>query len=74
MENFEYFVLTFREALSVLYDTTSPILTRFYGGKWASANVIDETKFKTIMTSTYNINFSDANEETLKDRPFVYYK
>ena len=71
MENFEYFVLTFREALSVLYDTANPILTRFYGGKWASANVINETKFKAIMQGAYNTDFTDVNNPTFEGVPFV---
>lgn len=71
MENFEYFVITFREALSVLYDTSSSILSRFYGGKWASANVINETKLKTIMQSTYNTDFTDVNEIAFEGVTFV---
>lgn len=71
MENFNYFVLTFGEALSVLYDVENPIITRFNGSKWNPANVVDSDKLKTIMNEAFNIDFTNALDKSLLGTPFV---
>ena len=71
MENFNYFVLTFGEALSVLYDVQYPILTRFNGSKWIPGNVIDAEKLEHILSSSFNIDFSDHEDKSLNGTPFV---
>lgn len=71
MENFNYFVLTFGEALSVLYDIENPIITRFNGSKWNPANVVDSEKLKTILNEAFNIDFTNALDKSLLDTPFV---
>ena len=71
MENFNYFVLTFGEALSVLYDVENPIITRFNGSKWNPANVIDSDKLKTIMNEAFGIDFTNALDKSLLGTPFV---
>ena len=71
MENFNYFVLTFGEALSVLYDVQYPILTRFNGSKWIPGNVIDSEKLEHILSSSFNIDFSDHADKSLNGTPFV---
>lgn len=71
MENFNYFVLTFGEALSVLYDVENPIITRFNGSKWNPANVIDSEKLKTIMNEAFGIDFTNAIDKSLLGTPFV---
>lgn len=71
MENFNYFVLTFGEALSVLYDVDNPIITRFNGSKWNPANVVDSDKLKTILNEAFGIDFEAANDKALLGTPFV---
>lgn len=71
MENFNYFVLTFGEALSVLYDVENPIITRFNGSKWNPANVVDSDKLKTILNEAFNIDFTNALDKSLLGTPFV---
>ena len=71
MENFNYFVLNFGEALSVLYDVQYPILTRFNGSKWIPGNVIDAEKLEHILSSSFNIDFSDHEDKSLNGTPFV---
>ena len=71
MENFNYFVLTFGEALSVLYDVQYPILTRFSGSKWIPGNVIDAEKLEHILSTSFNIDFSDHADKSLNGTPFV---
>lgn len=71
MENLNYFVLTFGEALSVLYDVQYPILTRFNGSKWIPGNVIDAEKLEHILTSSFNIDFSNHEDKSLNGTPFV---
>lgn len=71
MENFNYFVLTFGEALSVLYDVENPIITRFNGSKWNPANVVDAEKLKTILNEAFNIDFTNALDKSLLGTPFV---
>ena len=71
MENFNYFVLTFGEALSVLYDVENPIITRFNGSKWNPANVVDSDKLKTIMNEAFGIDFTNALDKSLLGAPFV---
>ena len=71
MENFNYFVLTFGEALSVLYDVQYPILTRFSGSKWIPGNVIDAEKLEQILSGAFNIDFSDHEDKSLNGTPFV---
>ncbi len=71
MENFNYFVLTFGEALSVLYDVQNPILTRFNGSKWIPGNVIDAEKLEHILSGAFNIDFSDHADKSLNGTPFV---
>lgn len=71
MENFNYFVLTFGEALSVLYDVENPIITRFNGSKWNPANVVDSEKLKTIMNEAFGIDFTNALDKSLLGTPFV---
>ncbi len=71
MENFNYFVLTFGEALSVLYDVGNPIITRFNGSKWNPSNVIDETTLKTILNEAFGIDFTNALDKALLGTPFV---
>ena len=71
MGNFNYFVLTFGEALSVLYDVQYPILTRFNGSKWIPGNVIDAEKLEHILSSSFNIDFSDHEDKSLNGTPFV---
>lgn len=71
MENFNYFVLTFGEALSVLYDVENPIITRFNGSKWNPANVVDSDKLKTIMNEAFGIDFTNALDKSLLGTPFV---
>ena len=71
MENLNYFVLTFGEALSVLYDVQYPILTRFNGSKWIPGNVIDAEKLEQILSGAFNIDFSDREDKSLNGTPFV---
>lgn len=71
MENFNYFVLTFGEALSVLYDVQYPILTRFNGSKWIPGNVVDGEKLEHILSASFNIDFSDHEDKSLNGTPFV---
>lgn len=71
MENFNYFVLTFGEALSVLYDVQNPILTRFNGSKWIPGNVIDSEKLEHILSGAFNIDFSVHEDKSLNGTPFV---
>ena len=71
MENFNYFVLTFGEALSVLYDVQYPILTRFNGSKWIPGNVIDAEKLEQILSTAFNIDFLDHEDKSLNGTPFV---
>lgn len=71
MENFNYFVLTFGEALSVLYDVQYPILTRFNGSKWIPGNIVDAEKLEHILSSSFNIDFSDHEDKSLNGTPFV---
>ena len=71
MENFNYFVLTFGEALSVLYDVENPIISRFNGSKWNPANVVDSDKLKTILNEAFNIDFTNALDKSLLGTPFV---
>ena len=71
MKNFNYFVLTFGEALSVLYDVQYPILTRFNGSKWIPGNVIDAEKLEKILSGAFNIDFSDREDKSLNGTPFV---
>ena len=71
MKNFNYFVLTFGEALSVLYDVQYPILTRFNGSKWIPGNVIDAEKLEQILSGAFNIDFSDHQDKSLNGTPFV---
>ena len=71
MENFNYFVLTFGEALSVLYDVQYPILTRFSGSKWIPGNVVDAEKLEQILSGAFNIDFLDHEDKSLNGTPFV---
>lgn len=71
MENFNYFVLTFGEALSVLYDVQYPIMTRFNGSKWIPGNVVDAEKLEHILSTAFNIDFSDHEDKSLNGTPFV---
>ena len=72
MEGFNYFVLTFREAMSVLYDIEDVEIDRFsVGGLWDSGNEINESKIKTIMSSVYSLDFDLQNEGQLQDVPFL---
>lgn len=71
MENFNYFVLNFGEALSVLYDVQYPILTRFNGSKWIPGNVVDAEKLEHILSGAFNIDFSNHEDKSLNGTPFV---
>lgn len=70
MENFEFYVLKFEEAMSILYDTNNPILTRFNGSKWSPSNVIDSKKLQRIL-EYLGIDFAYQDDETLKGTSFV---
>lgn len=70
MENFEFYVLKFEEAMSILYDTNNPILTRFNGSKWSPSNVIDSEKLQRIL-EYLGIDFAYQDDATLKGTSFV---
>lgn len=72
MEGFNYFVLTFKEAMSVLYDFEDVELERFsIGGLWDNANAINGDKIKEIMTNAYSLDFDLQNETQLQNVPFL---
>ena len=72
MENFNYFVLTFKEALSVLFDFENVELDRYsIGGLWDSGNAIDENSLKNILSNAYSLDFDLQTEEQLQNVPFL---
>lgn len=72
MEGFNYFVLTFKEALSVLFDFENVELERYsIGGLWDSGNAIDENSLKNILSNAYSLDFDLQTEEQLQNVPFL---
>lgn len=70
MENCYDVILSFREVLSILKDTSDVSLNRFMGGKFSAANKL-HLNIQTILTNAYSFNFSNQTDAGLEGLPFV---
>ena len=64
------FVLKFKEAMSILTDTTNAPINVFDGGAWKSSNLLSG-QIKTICENAFEWDFTDQSEKAFQNVPFV---
>lgn len=64
------FVLKFKEAMSILTDTTNAPITAFDGGAWKSSNLLSG-QIQTICENAFAWDFTDQNEKAFQNVSFM---